>query len=210
MGERGGLWSVLEHPRVYEALATVLGVRRLMRSFTDTTVGAKEGDVVLDIGCGPGALLRYLNGATYIGIDYSERNIAQARREHGSRGRFICGNVVELAAHQLPPIDIAVAYGVLHHLDDEAALRMLHETERCLRPGGRLIALDPCFHPDQTFAQRFVNSKDRGAHVRQFSENVRLVRSVFSDAQADLVCGHLPLPHSVCIIQAEKRPLHSY
>jgi SAM-dependent methyltransferase len=204
MSERGGVWSILEHPRVYEALAVLSGVRRFMKQFTETTIRAKDGDTVLDIGCGPGALLDFLPDVDYVGIDYSERNIAYAKAKHGRRGHFICDDVANLSRHQLPAFDIAIAYGLLHHIDDDAVLHALRAMADALKPGGRLVAIDPCYDPAETFVQRFVNSRDRGKRVRQMAHHLALCRSVFPDLQTSVASGYLPFPQFACVIQARR------
>jgi 2-polyprenyl-3-methyl-5-hydroxy-6-metoxy-1,4-benzoquinol methylase len=135
--------------------------------FTDDVICPGGGDRVFDIGCGPGALLRCLPGTTsYVGFDRNEAYIQRARRMHGTRGEFICDDVADFARHALAPADIAVAIGILHHLDDNLASSMLRATANALKPGGRLITVDPCFHPEQSAIQRLVVSNDRGMHVR--------------------------------------------
>lgn len=190
-------------PVLYEAIHHAIGARRFMRRFAEQTIKAKSGNVVLDIGCGPGALLRYLDGATYIGIDHSEANIARARRAYGSRGRFICGDATSLARHQMPPIDIVVAYGLLHHVDDEAAKQTLRAATTSLKPGGRLITVDPCRHSEQSFIARWFVDADRGAHVRHPEHYAELCRSFFPNARMELR-GQFPARNSVCVIQATR------
>jgi SAM-dependent methyltransferase len=206
MSERGGLWSVLEHPLVYEAFQTLIGTRRWMRRFATETIRAGSGERVLDIGCGPAALLRFLPEATYIGIDYSEANIAQAKRTHGNRGQFICDDVSRFTKHDVAPVDVVVAIGILHHIDDDAALGLLRAAASTLRPGGRLVTADPCFHPEQSFVQRFVVQNDRGSHVRRIERHAELCRAVFAEPRIDLESGHFPFPHSICIMQAAAPP----
>jgi SAM-dependent methyltransferase len=205
MSERGGVWSVLEHPVVYEAFQTLIGTRRWMRRFARETIRADSGQRVLDIGCGPAALLRFLPGTNYIGIDYSEANIAQARRAYGHLGRFICDDVARFGDHGLAPVDIAVAIGILHHIDDDAAVNLLRAAATVLKPGGRLVTADPCFHPKQSFAQRFVVGHDRGTHVRPFEHYAALCRAVFPEPCIDYESGHFPFPRSICIMQAAAR-----
>jgi len=203
MPERSGLWSILESPVVYEAFHTLIGARRWMHQFVSETIRPKPGDHVLDIGCGPGALLNYLPAdVTYTGIDYSEASIARARRKHNGRGHFICADVDGLSRQQLAPVSIAVAIGTLHHLDDDAAIAMLRATASILERDGRLIAVDPCFHPDQNLLERTMAKLDRGAHVRPFEQYSELCGRVFAKLVAEFQRSPSFVPHSMCIIQA--------
>jgi SAM-dependent methyltransferase len=202
MSERSGFWSVLANPVVYEAFHTLIGARRWMRRFADETIRARAGERVLDIGCGPAALLRYLPDVTYIGLDRNEADIALARRTYGERGRFICDDVGSFAGHALAPVDVAVAIGLLHHLDDDLAGQLLRSAAATLKPGGRLITADPCYHGAQSAIQRFVVSHDRGMHVRPFERYVELCGAILPQPKATFEHGHVPFPYSICIVQA--------
>jgi SAM-dependent methyltransferase len=208
MSERRGLWSPLSSPIVYELFHHLIGARRWLQRFTDEVIRPHSGDRVFDIGCGPGALLRYLPQTTsYIGFDRNEAYIERARRMHGSCGEFICDDVGNFAAYALAPADIAVAIGILHHLDDNLASAMLRAAADALKPCGRLITVDPCFHSEQSAIQRFVVSNDRGMHVRPYDRYVELAGTVFPNPKAAFQRGHLPFPYSICIIEA--RPSRS-
>jgi|SRR5580692_9240594 SAM-dependent methyltransferase len=108
------------------------------------------GEVVLDYGCGPGYLTRYLfeRGALRVtGIDVSEGEIEQARvraTEEGfdDRSDFL---VADAHATGLPEdsFDLIVGESILHHLDLRVALE---EIRRILRPGGRAVFLEPLWH----------------------------------------------------------------
>src|SRR5262245_18680226 len=148
MSERRGIWSLFANPVIYEAFHTVIGARRWMERFARDTIRARAGEHVLDIGCGQAALLNFLPAVTYIGLDRNKAGIERAERTYGGRGRFICDDLANIDKYGLPPIDLAVAIGVLHHIDDDLALNVLNTTARILRPGGRLVTADPCFHPE--------------------------------------------------------------
>jgi SAM-dependent methyltransferase len=206
MSERRGFWSILEYPIIYEGFHHLIGARRWLRRFANEVVRAKGGDVVLDIGCGPAPLSVYVpESCTYIGFDYNKAYIGRARRAYGERGRFICDDVGNFALHNLPRADVAVAIGMLHHIDDDLAARMLKATAATLKPGGRLITVDPCYHPEQSALQRFVVSHDRGLYVRPFERYVELCGTVFNNPAARFQRGHLPFPHSICIVEAVGR-----
>jgi SAM-dependent methyltransferase len=94
------------------------------------------GDLLLEIGCGGGLLLRdaLATGAGAAGLDHSEEMVELARE------RAPGAEIVLADAERLPfPEDAftAVAMSVVFFfLDDPVAV--LHECRRVLRPGGRL------------------------------------------------------------------------
>jgi SAM-dependent methyltransferase len=207
MSERRGLWRSLSSPLVYELFHHLIGARRWLRRFADDVIRARSGDRVFDIGCGPGALLSCLPAGTiYVGFDRNESYIERARRVYGDRGQFICDDVRNFTGHALAPADIAVAIGILHHLDDELAGSLLRATASALKPGGRMITVDACFHPEQSAIQRFIAENDRGMHVRPFERYVELADKVFPQAQVSFQNGYLPLPYSHCVMQAVRAP----
>ncbi len=74
------------------------------------------GKTILDVGCGLGDLVPYLDRCTggnfaYIGIDVAETLIEDARRVYGAERRdFIRGDVFSVS---LPQVDISVMSGAL-------------------------------------------------------------------------------------------------
>src|SRR5258708_30421587 len=175
MSERRGLWSPLSSPIVYELFHHLIGARRWLQRFTDEVIRPRSGDRVFDIGCGPGALLRCLPETTsYVGFARNEAYIERARRMHGARGEFICDDVGNFASYALAPADIAVAIGILHPLDDNLASGMLRATAKALKPGGRLITVDPSFHSERSALQRFFLRNYRRTPVRPLDLSVQL------------------------------------
>src|SRR4051812_36766460 len=116
--------TLLTHPLLFNALGNLLGADACRRQMVREYLPSVTGKRILDIGCGTGELLRYLPGAEYVGIDLSEPYILHARKRHGSRGQFICGDALSAA---IPgSFDIAIAWGILHHLGDDACRQLLN------------------------------------------------------------------------------------
>ena len=145
----GGLLAVLSHPVVYSLFQKVMGAHRVRTYFTHNFIKPETGDFILDIGCGPADILDYLPSVKYWGFDISDAYISRAMIRFAGRGQFSCKILKQDDLDDLPPIDIALAIGLLHHLDDEEAVNLLTLIRSALKPGGRLITVDPCFEPGQ-------------------------------------------------------------
>jgi SAM-dependent methyltransferase len=98
---------------------------------------------VLDVGCGPGALVRELTakGARATGVEISDEQLASARRRDPG-GRYLVGR-----AEQLPledgTVDLVVFMRALHHVPIQHMPGALSEARRVLRPGGAVYVAEP-------------------------------------------------------------------
>jgi SAM-dependent methyltransferase len=108
--------------------------------FVGTHVRPREGDVIIDIGCGPGEVLDYIPTGRYVGLDVNPDYIHEARARYDQRGEF---HAVSLEDSALPEYhgaaDLVTAIGVLHHLDDAAARHCVVVANTLLKPGGRFV-----------------------------------------------------------------------
>lgn len=208
-----GVLGILSHPRIYDFFQDLVGAAairdRWVREFLKPFAGAR----ILDIGCGTGDMLRFLpRPIDYLGFDTSEAYIDAARNRFGGQGRFECSRVDEFASaqaeagkrRQAGSFDLAMAFGVLHHLDDREAATLFACARRALKPGGRLVTLDPTFLRDQGRMARYVVSHDRGRNVRYPEEYAALGGASFASIEARVLHNALriPIDHAVLSCRA--------
>jgi ubiquinone/menaquinone biosynthesis C-methylase UbiE len=106
---------------------------------------------VLDVGCGPGWLLRALfhalPGTTLHGLDLSPFMLETAR-ERLARApgvTLLHGDCLRLPAGE-HAFDAVTAIHVFGHLPPDLRSGAIEESVRVLRPGGRLFVLDHAWH----------------------------------------------------------------
>ena len=100
----------------------------------------RPSDAVLDLGCGYGEFINHVSAAARFAMDLNP-----SAREH------LCSNVTFLqqdcSTHwELPggSLDLVFTSNFFEHLPSKQALQAtLLEAHRCLRPGGRLVAMGP-------------------------------------------------------------------
>lgn len=100
-----------------------------------------KNDRVLDVGCGPGFLVEYLEKAgvrreQITGIDLSPEMIRNAQESYRA-GRFVAGDFLEFQDQD--GFDGIVFCSALHDLPDQTAA--LEKAASLLRPGGTLVIL---------------------------------------------------------------------
>lgn len=103
----------------------------------------KEGDRILDVGCGNGRLLSFLNCRVsgilqYIGIDQSEELIKIAKKNY-LEADFRVADIFNLP-FQAGEFDIVAGIAFLHHIpSQELRVKCLKEIYRVLKSGGILF-----------------------------------------------------------------------
>ena len=132
-------------------LATPL--RRLLHDPRRILAGlAAPGETVIDFGCGPGFFTLPLAemvgpGGRVVAVDLQAAMLERLRRSAeraGLAGRITLHRCAADAIGELPPADGALAFYMVHEVPDVA--RFLGEVSRALRPGGRLLLVEPKGH----------------------------------------------------------------
>jgi len=102
----------------------------------------KDNFKILDLGCGNGRLLKSLEQAdkklNYLGVDFSEDLIAQARDNH-PKAKFVVADMSDLS-FEANTFDMVFMVASFHHLPTKAQrLELLFKINRWLKPGGLLF-----------------------------------------------------------------------
>ena len=198
-----GFRSILSLPLVYSTFQLMMGAHQFRTNFVSNHVRPFLDMSLLDIGCGPADILAYLPKINYWGYDISESYILMARATYKDRGHFYCKLLQSEDLDRLPQFDLVLAIGLLHHLDGSDALEVMGLAYRALRPGGRLITVDPCIDSTQNAISRFLVGKDRGQNVREKKGYEMLAASVFKDFNAE-VQHQAWIPYTRCIMECTK------
>lgn len=198
-----GLRAILSSPTIYSAFQVIMGAHHGRVTFVADFVRPQPNINILDIGCGPAEILDYLPKVNYWGFDVSAPYIARATSRYGSRGHFFRKELNAEDLVDLPSFDIVMAIGLLHHLDDEAAVVLLNLAHDALKPGGRLVTIDPCLASGQNPIAEYLVLHDRGRNVRAREGYELLVSGVFLERRVE-VRHRTWIPYTHCIMECTK------
>lgn len=143
--------AVLHAATAYDALVwlATLGREQAFRDAILRIAKLREGEAVMDAGCGTGSLAiaaRRQVGptGTVHGIDASPEMIARARRKAAAAGLDVVFAEGTAQALSFPEarFDVVLSTLMLHHLPRKVRLEFAQEAHRVLKPGGRLLLVD--------------------------------------------------------------------
>ena len=99
---------------------------------------------ILDLACGTGELLFFLEEAGYTnlhGVDLCEQELGEAK--HFISAELVCADILDYLKHARGPFQCVVGLNILEHLSKDKVMRILKETCRVLTAGGTFIAMVP-------------------------------------------------------------------
>jgi ubiquinone/menaquinone biosynthesis C-methylase UbiE len=108
-------------------------------------LGLKDGEKILECGCGAGAflasLLKKFPELKVTGLDYSQPILAAAKRN--VKGDFYHGDMTDLSIFSDGQFEKTISYSTFHYLSSEgAAARAVREMVRVTRAGGSVFIGD--------------------------------------------------------------------
>jgi len=201
-----GLRRILTNPSIYEMFQWLLGGSVARKEFVKCYIKPFSGMRLLDIGCGPAEILGFLpDEVEYIGFDASSQYIARARQKYGNRGHFHHDYVNNANVASIGKIDLVLAIGVFHHLDDIEVIRSSELAYTVLKSGGKFISIDPCYEDGQSRMARYIINRDRGQNVRYAQQYQALIEhtgqwTVRTSIRHDL----LNIPYTHAILECRK------
>lgn len=198
------LRSVLASPDAYWLFQRALGATAVHQRVVTTHARVAPGARVLDIGCGPGRVLDVLPTVEYVGIDHSSPYIEAARQRYSSRATFVRADAERADLTGERPFDVALALGVLHHLDDESARQVVALAARSLAPDGRLVTLDPGIVRGQPPLARWLVRQDRGLHPRAPGDYRSLVEHDFETVTTQVTHDLARIPYTHIVLECRR------
>jgi trans-aconitate methyltransferase len=161
-----------------------LGRRRRQLVERELEAHVTDGATVLEIGCGPGALLAEIAGERpeldFLGVDVESRMIEHARKAHA--GENVTYELVDLG-EESPSFeaDFAFSIDLLHHVHDLPPF--LAGVHSVLRPGATWLVIEPnVFHPYIHWSQ----ARMKGAGLDEDHFRPSVVEPLFRGAGLDL------------------------
>ena len=197
--------ALLGHPALYQAYQNAGGFFGARVKAISDYLALRPGMRVIDIGCGPGYILRHLpEGVDYAGFDIDESYIDHARRAFGHLGQFHCRYFDAAAARELGGADVVMMNGVLHHIDDGELQATLSNVRDALTPDGVLFTLDGCYRNGQSRIARWLLDHDRGEFVRDEDGYDRVLRGAFAKVDLAIREDYSRVPYTFIIGMARK------
>jgi SAM-dependent methyltransferase len=194
-----GVRRLLALPAAYDGFQALMGAPAARLRWIRECIRPFPRARILDIGCGTAELLSLLPAdADYTGFDMSPAYIEAARRRYGGRGRFLCAKADAFVPED--GFDIAMAFGVLHHLDDAESRKVFAGARKALKPSGRMVTLDGTFTESQSALSRFAVSRDRGRNVRSPEGYASLARDAFAHVEVSVWDDALRIPYHHAIL----------
>jgi SAM-dependent methyltransferase len=196
-----GWRSILSSSLAYDAFQRLVGADSFRRKIVAEYLTPPRHGRILDIGCGTAEILEYLpETLDYVGFDASEAYIRSARARYARRASFFAQLVSEASLEGLPPFDLAMAIGVVHHLGDEEADHLFALAARALKADGRFCTIDPCLEQHQSRIARAIIRRDRGQSVRDLEDYSRLACRHFARVEASTRHDLLRIPYTHAIL----------
>lgn len=152
-------------PRIYHSLVrpkwfTKVYIQNKIQQHFDFA-----GKKVLDFGAGTGANCTLCCPDHYFGIDPDSRRINFARRLYAPyRFETFSGNSLPAEDNSF---DYVLIIAVLHHIPPELIREYVKEFKRILKPGGKIIAIEPCFFEKSPFINLFMKFNDKGDYIQK-------------------------------------------
>ena len=192
---------VLESPAIYQKfqeLGGFFGAR--LKAINAYMPPLAPGARIFDIGCGPGHILEHLKKPIdYHGFDVDKTYIDFANRRFGQLGQFHLCEFNETVTEKFGKANLVMMNGLLHHLSDEHAAKVLIDVRNSLAEGGKLYTLDGCLRHGQHPFAHWMHTHDRGEYVRTEAGYRTLLERVFSTVEIHIREDLSWVPHTICI-----------
>ncbi|WP_353778102.1 methyltransferase domain-containing protein [Winogradskyella sp. 3972H.M.0a.05] len=191
----------LKNPFVYWSYQGLVGGHKARKHFVKNDVRPRPNIKLLDMGCGPGNMIEYLPNLDYTGFDADKKYIDAAVKKYEEKGLFIHSDIESFEITEPNSFDIAMASGLLHHLDDNNAKRFFEIAKTALKPNGRLITVDGCYIKGQSRIAKFLLDQDRGEYIRTQSAYEALAETSFDKVNISIKHSYFNVPYTLIVME---------
>jgi len=163
---------------------------------------------ILEIGCGPGYLLKALQERGFArleGIDLSPANVALCRERFGLDA-IVAGDAAELLASRRGGYDAIVLKDILEHLEKAGLSDFVAVLASALAPGGRLLVQVPNMHWVAGLHERYMDLTHEIGFTRE--SLAQLLRLHFAEVQVSRVQAIFPRSVKQRLVYGWLRPLY--
>jgi SAM-dependent methyltransferase len=195
--------SVLELPLFYQSWWNAVGGPGYAKALVREYVLREASNRILEIGCGPGTILPYLRlrpSDSYVGFDMNVRYIQRARSRF-PQAQFVSARVSQYTLTEHKSFDTVLAFGIVHHLDDDEATQLFQIAHDALKSGGKLVTVDGVRTTGQSAARRWLLTRDRGDYVRNEAGYVNIASQVFTTVRSSIRSDLIRIPYTHLILE---------
>lgn len=157
--------TLLEQSFVYRGLQAPFAEQKFAPVLVHNDLTRVRG--VLDVACGPGTNTKHFAHTRYLGIDFNERYIRDARRRHARD--FLVADARTYASTPQDRFDFVLVNSFLHHLNTSDVLGILSNLRSLLTDDGHIHMLELVLPPGRSIS-RMLAHWDRGKFARPLEE----------------------------------------
>jgi len=180
------LYNLVNSPLVYIFFQKIMSGTSFRKKIIEDNIDNKKFKI-LDIGCGPAEILKYIPNSIYYGYDIDKRSIDYAKKKYKNKNhRFYCKYFRKSEIRKLPKFDYVILFGILHHLKNKEVNTILNLCKKVMKKNALLLTEDPIFLKKQNFIAKFLINKDRGLNVRSKNEYIGLVNNHFQNIKSKI------------------------
>lgn len=206
--KNSGIRSILQHSFIYDLFQWLVGNNKLKSKFIKDFLRPSPGTSLFDIGCASGTILNYLpKSIRYYGLDLNPNYIDAANKRFADRGTFFCADVNNPTSvlEQVPlNFDCVIAYGLLHHLDNDESNKLFALADKVMSKNGRFLTIDNCYIENQSPFAKFFIQKDRGQNTRTVHEYESLALKTFKKVKTSILHNGLRIPYTLIVMECFK------
>jgi len=190
------IYKILEFPIIYDFYQNSVTAKNTLNTVFKSFIETSEDLIVLDCGCGTSKYRNLIDAKKYIGLDYNPSYIEEAKSKFPN-DTFNVADLTKLQIQEYEKVDRIILLGVIHHLDDYESEILIDKLYNLLSENGIIYTLDPLFVSVKKLSDRianFIASKDRGRHVRQEEEYLKLFSPEIKNIKKTVFSNLLRIP----------------